>query len=87
MGQRMGQIINWEMNTPTWLSRVSYVKLRYCLWPKHCDISGRRLWLENAYETTRVITGPGDPVLEHRRYSTEEFLILRLKYGDFRSLD
>lgn len=75
-----------EMNTPTWLSCVSYSQLRFCLWPRRCDISNRVLWLEHAHCTTRVITGPGEPVLEHRWYSREEFLILRLKYGDFGSL-
>jgi hypothetical protein len=78
--------MNWEMNTPTWLSCVGQIQQKFCIWPKYCDISGRRLWFENAYRTTRMITGPGEPVFEHRWYSKEEFLILRMKYGDFRSL-
>lgn len=76
----------WEFNTVTWLSRVGQIQLRFCWWPQWCDISGRRLWLTWAYRTTVMITGPGEPVCEHRWYSREEFLILRLKYGDFRSL-
>jgi hypothetical protein len=61
-------------------------KLKFCFWPKYCSISGRSIWLEYAYQTTRMISGPGEPVFEHRWYSQQEFLLLRIRYGNFGSV-
>jgi len=75
-----------ELNTVTWLSRISSARMKFCIWPRRCYNTGGSIWLKYAYCTTKVITGPGDPIFVHRWYSREEFLLLRLKYGDFRSL-
>lgn len=60
------------------LSRADW-KYKFVVWPKHCEISGRRIWLEYAYKGTRTITGPGTPVFEYKWLSKEEFLIATIK--------
>lgn len=75
-----------EPNTATWLGRVGVVKLCVSLLPRKCYNTGQSLWLKYAYRTTQMITGPGDPVFVHRWYSSKEFLMLRIKYGNFGSM-
>ena len=55
------------------------VDLKWCLWPRSCAETGKLLWFTLAYRATRVWTGPGDPIFEHRWYDRNEFVILRLK--------
>jgi hypothetical protein len=52
---------------------------KFVLWPKYCEISNRRIWLEYAYKGTRMIAGPGEPVFEYKWLTKEEFLLARLK--------
>lgn len=52
---------------------------KFALWPHKCSISGKHIWLEGAYKGTRIITGPGTPVIEYRWLSKESFIIARLK--------
>lgn len=52
---------------------------KFTLFPQTCHISGKRLWLTNAYQQTALLTGPGDTLYEHRWYNKDEFLIARLK--------
>jgi len=56
------------------------VKLLWCLWPRNCQSSKKLLWFTQAYRATRTWTGPGEPVVEHRWYNRNEFIILRLKH-------
>lgn len=51
----------------------------YCIWPRRCYITGKRLWLTHAYQGTAVWTGPGEPIEEHRYYDEVEYLIRKLK--------
>ena len=53
--------------------------LKFCWWPTRCEITGRRLWLCNAYLGEAVWTGPGEPVYEHRWHASTEHLIWQLK--------
>jgi hypothetical protein len=55
------------------------IELKWCWWPRSCSESGRLLWFTFAYRATRMWTGPGTPVFEHRWYDRNEFIILRLK--------
>jgi uncharacterized cupin superfamily protein len=43
--------------------------------PHVCKRSGRRIWLERAYQGTAMYTGPGEPVYEHHWHSSKEHLI------------
>jgi hypothetical protein len=54
-------------------------KLVFLLWPRRCEITGKRLWLTHAYKGTCVRTGHGEPVEEHRYYDEVEFIIRKLK--------
>jgi hypothetical protein len=47
--------------------------------PHRCAISGQRIWLEYAYRGTRIITGPGDSIVEHFWIGRNEFMIWKLK--------
>ena len=67
-----------EYNDKKFLSRAT-PELKWSLWPRRCHSSGRRLWLTQAYRAQYVITGPGDPAVWTRWYSTTEMLILKLK--------
>ena len=60
------------------LSRA-YINLKWCWWPQRCHVSGRWIWLTQAYRAMYVITGPGDPCIWFRWYSREEMLVLKLK--------
>jgi len=59
--------------------RRAYWELKFVLWPRQCDLSDRRIWLEQAYLGTRMITGPGTPVYEYRWLSKEEFLFQKIR--------
>ena len=54
-------------------------ELVWSLWPRRCHVSGKLLWFTQAYHAMFVITGPGDPAVWTRWYSTEEMLVLKLK--------
>ena len=57
----------------TW--RLKFVRL-----PKRCVFSGKRIWLEYAYEATAIWTGPGEDVIQTRWAKDVEYLIWRLKH-------
>jgi hypothetical protein len=61
------------------LSRASDWTLKVCCFPRKCYISGKKLWGKYAYCGTTIITGPGDPVVEHFWIDKDEFLIWNLK--------
>jgi hypothetical protein len=54
-------------------------QLEFVWFPKTCHYSKRRLWLEKAYVATAMVTGPGEPVFEHRWVHRDEFLLQRIK--------
>jgi hypothetical protein len=60
--------------------RRAWTKLKFLWWPKRCHVTGHWMWLDYAYRADYVITGPGDPAVWTRWYSSTEFLILQLKY-------
>lgn len=48
-------------------------------WPRRCELSNKRIWMQRAYKGIRMITGPGEPVFEVRWITRENFMIARLK--------
>jgi hypothetical protein len=54
-------------------------ELKWSLWPRRCYVSGKWMWLTQAYRAMYVITGPGDPATWVRWYSRKEMLVLKLK--------
>jgi len=62
-----------------WFYKTATIKYSFALLPKRCDLSGKRIWLENGYKFTKMITGPGDPVYLYRWHNKHEHLIWKLK--------
>ena len=54
-------------------------QLRFVWWPNTCHLTGRRLWLEYAYLGTSVLSGPGEPIVDHRWHDKNEHLIFKIK--------
>jgi hypothetical protein len=61
------------------LNRVQDWKLKFCLWPRECFLTGRRIWGTEAYHGTRILTGPGEPIIDHYYIDRDEFMIWKLK--------
>jgi hypothetical protein len=57
----------------------STVEIKRSLWPRACYKSHRLLWFRLAYRARRIITGPGESIVEDRWYDQKEFVILKLK--------
>jgi hypothetical protein len=51
----------------------------WCIWPRKCYNSGKWIIADIAVRGRRVITGPGDPVIEDRWYCQDEALMMFLK--------
>jgi hypothetical protein len=51
----------------------------WCWWPRQCHTTGRWIIGDYAIRGRRVITGPGDPVIEDRWYHRDEGLIMLIK--------
>jgi len=55
-------------------------KLCRVIWPKTCEITGRRLWPGTlAYRGIATWTGPGKPVIEYKWHDRQEHLMWQLK--------
>jgi len=46
--------------------------------PKRCDLSNKIIWFKVAYKGTAMFTGPGNPVIDTRWISKEDFLFARI---------
>jgi hypothetical protein len=56
------------------LNKARGWKLKLCWLPKKCFLSSKVLWGKNAYHAQRIITGPGDPVIEDYWLEKFEFM-------------
>ena len=54
-------------------------ELKFAWLPQTCDISDKSIWLKFGYRMTRMITGPGTPVFEHRWHDKNTHIIWKLK--------
>jgi hypothetical protein len=61
------------------LNRARHWKLKLCVAPHRCFLSGKMLWGKQAYYGENWITGPGDPVVQKYWIEKHEFLIWNLK--------
>lgn len=61
------------------LKRAGNWRLQICWLPRKCFISEKPLWGKLAYHGERLITGPGEPVVEHYWLDRNEFIIWNLK--------
>jgi len=46
--------------------------------PETCYLTGNRIWLKKAYRMTRIITGPGESILEYRWHEKNAHIIWKL---------
>ena len=54
-------------------------EFKYSLLPRRCHYTGKFIWLQNAYQGTSMLTGPGEPIFEHRWCEKKEYLFLKIK--------
>lgn len=53
--------------------------LKFAWLPRRCEVSNKLIWLTRAYKGTVMWTGPGDPIIEHKWISKQEFLFSRMR--------
>ncbi len=53
---------------------------KHSFWPRKCYNTGRWVW-GVAMRGRRIITGPGEPVIEDRWYHRHEAIIMMLQRG------
>jgi len=68
-----------EQSYDYFYDRIIGTELKFAWLPQTCDISGKRIWLKYGYRMTRMITGPGTPVFEHRWHDKNTHIIWELK--------
>lgn len=76
------------VNVPSYIETIQYA-LRRAKWakarawmPRKCIFSDKWMWLKPMYKGTRIITGPGTPVIEVYWASEEQFIWWKLN-GNF----
>jgi hypothetical protein len=57
----------------------AYWAYKFAWLPQRCDRTGSRIWLKRGYRGIRIVTGPGEPVIEARWLTRDEFVIGKLK--------
>lgn len=68
----------WQDDHWALYNRVIKWNLVFALWPKRCELTGRRIWWEWCYRGRVYITGPGDPIDEYEYLAKETFIVERL---------
>ncbi len=54
-------------------------ELEFSFFPRRCFYTGKYLWFKLAYRGTSMLTGPGEPIFEHRWCERKEYLFLKIK--------
>lgn len=67
----------WEMCIP-YLSHCEWSE-KVALWPRKCLATNKSLWLKKAMVGKRVLTGPGEPIIEYHWLSKDAFVFEKLK--------
>lgn len=58
--------------------RMIGAEYKFAWLPQTCHLSGKRIWLKKGYCLYRLITGPGDAIIETRWHEKHEHLIWKL---------
>ena len=69
----------YETNDAAFKRRCVGWELQYSFLPRRCYYTGKYLWLRKAYMGTAIVTGPGEPVFEHRWCDKDSYLFLKIK--------
>ena len=70
----------WYEHQSYYLRKATWTIARP-LWPRFDALTGRLLWLTSAMKGVRIITGPGEPIVETMWIDSQEFLIYKIRYG------
>lgn len=62
-----------------WILKRVHWKKKFALLPKMCCYSKKHIWLSFGYRGTRMITGPGTPVVETYWLSLYHYYFLKIK--------
>jgi hypothetical protein len=62
-----------------YLCQAKNWQLKFAIVPHRCSISGKRIWLEDAYRGTRSVRHGDHLMLEHFWVKFDEFIIWNLK--------
>ena len=54
-------------------------EFKFAWLPETCYLTGNRIWLKKAYRMTRIITGPGESIFEHKWHSKNAHIMWLLK--------
>lgn len=80
---RMGDEVQQSPREEDWgLQKARGWKLKLCWRPNTCFLTGKQLWGKKAYHAIRVITGPGDHILEDYWIAKDAFIFWQLKRND-----
>ena len=72
-------MVDQEPRSQNWgLNRIRNWKLHFCLWPRTCFLTRKRLWLTKCYTGMRLISGPGNPIEDIYYIDKNEFIIWNL---------
>ena len=63
----------------SYFMRRASMQLLWSFWPRRCYVSKKWLCFCLAYRARRIITGPGEPVIQDRWYSQAEGLMQLIK--------
>jgi hypothetical protein len=75
----MDNITETPLSQDWGLQRASYWELKFCVVPKRCFLTNKKLWGKRAYHGERWITGPDEPIVEHYWIEKDEFLKWNLR--------
>lgn len=53
--------------------------LNFAWRPRRCDRSGAIIWLTRAYRGTVMWFGPGEPIMEHRWLTKDQYILGKLR--------
>lgn len=68
-----------DIDPDAWFNEYAQFEYKYCVWPRRCYNTKRWLFLTTAMRGRRIITGPGEPIVEDRWYDSNEGLIMMIK--------
>lgn len=70
----------WHQHNAFYYKMATW-KRKFSILPRYCHLTGQMIWFKHAMVGTRVITGPGEPVIETYWVDEAELLIHKLTYG------
>ena len=70
-----------------WFYKDATFKYSFAFLPKHCDLSGKRIWLKMGVKITKKVEGFGISLYFYKWHDKHEHLIYKLKGEYYGNLD